>query len=451
MYCPATGPVPGLRRRIGVHDRRSRDARRPANRRRTVRDAAGGSEYVGEFASGDVSWSNELVAHVVELKTTEPAKSLRAACGCIPGASPADQRIARPARRPAHARRHAPVDGPGSRNEALAARFERDLRELPSHLRLRGAWLVELAERPPEFALRRRRGVRPAARRDPRFAADLAGAIAASSPIVDGRVTGVLDERLDAYRENSRRIPSITGHVVPEAVFTEADYRDSILARLYSDIAPHDPQAILQHEWLNARGAVARFERNTIEVPPPGRSGMPGRGRGDLRPGDGRFAGACRGAILGHRRAAGVARRAIGHGAGRRDSRRGSARSSTTRSSSACSACTASSSLADLWRHIHDAVADRPGRTAAMDRALAVILDEGPLARRILRAVNGHGAQPLGATRRLLAALRLPRQSAPRCTCRSCTPGMTAVHCDRAMAFAWQAEDCLTYDWPSTS
>ncbi|HEU4929215.1 MAG TPA: glutamate--cysteine ligase, partial [Candidatus Krumholzibacteria bacterium] len=29
---------------------------------------------------------------------------------------------------------------------------------------------------------------------------------------------------------------------------------------------PHDPDGILQEEWLNARGAIARFDRDTIEV-----------------------------------------------------------------------------------------------------------------------------------------------------------------------------------------
>ena len=60
-----------------------------------MRDATGGDEYVGEVEAGDISWSNELVAHVVELKTTDPATSLDAAGQLVSGASPADQRVAR--------------------------------------------------------------------------------------------------------------------------------------------------------------------------------------------------------------------------------------------------------------------------------------------------------------------------------------------------------------------
>src|SRR5207248_7326807 len=81
-----------------------------------------------------------------------------------------------------------------------------------------------------------------------------------------GRATGTLDNRLAVYGSNSSRIPSIAGRVIPEPVYTIEEYRGKILDRLYRDIAPHDPEGVLQHEWLNARGAIARFERNTIEI-----------------------------------------------------------------------------------------------------------------------------------------------------------------------------------------
>ncbi len=43
-------------------------------------------------------------------------------------------------------------------------------------------------------------------------------AMSASSPIVDGEITGLMDTRLEVYRRNAERIPSITGLIVPEAV-----------------------------------------------------------------------------------------------------------------------------------------------------------------------------------------------------------------------------------------
>ncbi len=91
-------------------------------------------------------------------------------------------------------------------------------------------------------------------------------ALAASTPMMDGRLTGLMDSRLDVYRRNCARIPAITGAVVPEPVFSRRDYEREILEPMWRDIAPHDPDEILREEWLNARGAIARFDRMAIEI-----------------------------------------------------------------------------------------------------------------------------------------------------------------------------------------
>jgi gamma-glutamyl:cysteine ligase YbdK (ATP-grasp superfamily) len=91
-------------------------------------------------------------------------------------------------------------------------------------------------------------------------------ALAASSPFMDGRPSGLLDSRLAVYEQNCRRIPAATGRVVPEPVFSSAEYHRLILEPLYADVAPFDAEGVLQEEWLNARGAIARFERSAIEI-----------------------------------------------------------------------------------------------------------------------------------------------------------------------------------------
>ncbi len=91
-------------------------------------------------------------------------------------------------------------------------------------------------------------------------------ALAASSPIMEGRYSGLLDNRLWAYQQNQRKIQIITGTFIPEAVFSSQSYREQILQPIYQAIAPHDPEGILQHEWLNSRGAIARFDRDAIEI-----------------------------------------------------------------------------------------------------------------------------------------------------------------------------------------
>lgn len=91
-------------------------------------------------------------------------------------------------------------------------------------------------------------------------------ALSASSPFMDGRATGRLCNRYFVYRENCKRIREVSADVVPEVVSSEADYQRDILEPLYKAIAPHDAAGILQHEWLNARGAIARFDRMALEI-----------------------------------------------------------------------------------------------------------------------------------------------------------------------------------------
>jgi hypothetical protein len=83
---------------------------------------------------------------------------------------------------------------------------------------------------------------------------------------MDGRSTGTLDNRLAVYRDNARRVPSVTGAVIPEPVYSRREYERDILGRIHRDMAPHDPEGILRYEWINARGAIARFDRHAIEI-----------------------------------------------------------------------------------------------------------------------------------------------------------------------------------------
>ncbi len=91
-------------------------------------------------------------------------------------------------------------------------------------------------------------------------------ALTAGSPFLDGRISGLADTRLDIYQHNQDRCPSITGLVIPEPAFSQTDYRKTILEPMYREIAPFDPSGILGHEWLNSRGAITRFDRNAIEI-----------------------------------------------------------------------------------------------------------------------------------------------------------------------------------------
>ncbi|GGK67941.1 glutamate-cysteine ligase family protein [Rufibacter glacialis] len=91
-------------------------------------------------------------------------------------------------------------------------------------------------------------------------------ALSAASPVLDSAVTGLLDTRLEVYRKNQQKIPLIAGEVVPEPVFSEANYQSQIFQPMFQAISLYDPEGELQEEFLNSRGAIARFSRGAIEI-----------------------------------------------------------------------------------------------------------------------------------------------------------------------------------------
>jgi len=91
-------------------------------------------------------------------------------------------------------------------------------------------------------------------------------ALAASSPVADGRVRADLDFRLACYRVHPARVPSLIGRFIPDNATSRANYEATVLAPMYREIAPLDPEAVLRHEWLNARAAIPRFDRNALEI-----------------------------------------------------------------------------------------------------------------------------------------------------------------------------------------
>jgi glutamate---cysteine ligase / carboxylate-amine ligase len=222
-------------------------------------------DFVSEIEQGDLAWSNELVNHVIELKTNGPAPSLRGldqtfardVASIGDRLLPVDGRLMPTAAHPWMDPLRDTVLWPHEYNAVYRA-FDRifgarghgwaNLQCMHANLPFDGD---------AEFA-RLHAAIR--------LVLPIIPALAASSPILDGRLTGLMDSRMKYYRENQKKIPSITGRVIPEPVYSKRDYEETILGPMYADIAPHDPDETLQDEWLNARGAIARFDRGAIEI-----------------------------------------------------------------------------------------------------------------------------------------------------------------------------------------
>lgn len=92
-------------------------------------------------------------------------------------------------------------------------------------------------------------------------------AVTASSPVVEGKLTGRCDNRLVYYRENQKEIPRICNGIVPEKIRSIADYRAS-QAEVFSELKARDA-GILCEEWLNSSGIIIRFSRRCLEIKAP--------------------------------------------------------------------------------------------------------------------------------------------------------------------------------------
>jgi carboxylate-amine ligase len=91
-------------------------------------------------------------------------------------------------------------------------------------------------------------------------------ALAASSPVLEGKFSKFYDKRLSYYEKNQMRIPSITGKVIPEKLFSRRSYQKFIFDKIKTDLQKHDTLGIMDPVWVNSRGATARFDRGTIEI-----------------------------------------------------------------------------------------------------------------------------------------------------------------------------------------
>ncbi|MBI4794114.1 MAG: glutamate--cysteine ligase [Deltaproteobacteria bacterium] len=227
--------------------------------------AAAGGRVLEEIDMGDISWSNELALHLVELKTNGPVAALAGVVDRFQeNVGKANSLLGRFGARLMPTAMHPWMDP--HRETRLWPHGNRDIYE--AYNRIFGCqghgWSnVQSTHLNLAFCGDEEFGRLHAAIR---LLLPLLPALAASSPLVDGKASGLLDTRLEYYRVNQRRVPSITGSVIPEPAFTRQAYEEMILSHNYRDIAPHDPDGLLQFEWLNSRGAIARFDRSAIEI-----------------------------------------------------------------------------------------------------------------------------------------------------------------------------------------
>ncbi|MGB7344821.1 MAG: glutamate-cysteine ligase family protein [Pirellulaceae bacterium] len=224
-----------------------------------------GGNIASDFQSGPITWSNELPLHVIELKTTLPASKIRS----LPSQFETAIRELRPVLDRLNVRLMPTAMHPWMKPSAETILWPHENYEIyqtydrifdcKSHgwANVQSVHLNLPFDGDDEFA-RLHAAVR--------LVLPILPGLTASSPIVDGKYTGKLDTRMQYYADHCKTMPSLTGQLIPEPLFDEASYRREVFNKIRQDVQPHDPDGVLEVDFLNARGAIARFDRGSIEL-----------------------------------------------------------------------------------------------------------------------------------------------------------------------------------------
>jgi glutamate---cysteine ligase / carboxylate-amine ligase len=362
---------------------------------RVLKAVAG--EYLSEIELGTIAWSNELALHVIELKTAEPAASLDDLAAEFQRHVGRIDRILQPLGGRLMPTAMHPWMDPHREMRLWPHEYSPVYEAFDRVFDCRGhGWAnLQSVHLNLPFAGDEQFGRLHAAIR---LLLPIMPALAASSPVMDGQLTGRLDNRLEVYRHNACRVPRVSGSVIPEPVFSRQAYQDQILQPLYRDIAPLDPAGTLQFEWLNARGAIARFDRNTVEIRVLDVQECP---RADLAVCalltrvlralcDQRWTPlACQQAFPTSRLQAIFLDAIV------------TAENSLIRDADYCAAfgfalsAGASCTAGQLWRHLYDQVRGEAPFPPDLDAGLQTILNQGTLATRIVRALSSQHPEPM--------------------------------------------------------
>src|SRR5437867_3080095 len=225
--------------------------------------------FAGQDASdvqrGQLGWSNELVAHVVELKNIAPTPAL----GMLPSNFHCEVREANRMLESVSARLMPTAMHPWMDPASETVLWEKEDADIYRSYhsifdcRRHGWSNIQSMHINLPFADDAQFARLHAA---VRLLLPLLPALSASSPIAEGRNTGVMDYRIEAYRANARHVPSVAGKIIPETVVDRTAYQKRILDPMYRELSRYDKDGVLRHEWLNSSGAIATLPRNAIGI-----------------------------------------------------------------------------------------------------------------------------------------------------------------------------------------
>lgn len=224
-----------------------------------------GNAPVNELERGEMAWSNELTLHLVEVKNRRPGAPLTAlATAFAAEVAEIDRRLAGLGARLMPGAMHPWMDP--ARETRLWPHAQADIYRAYDRVfgcRQHGFANLQSMHLNLPFADDHQFARLHAATR---LLLPLLPALAASSPFVAGAPAGVLDARLQAYRVHQAGLPESMGALIPDSIGSRNEYQQRILTPMYRAVTARDPGGTLAHEWLNARACVPRFARMALEI-----------------------------------------------------------------------------------------------------------------------------------------------------------------------------------------
>ena len=222
-------------------------------------------ELKADIENGDIAWSNELVAHVIELKTNGPTKNTDDLAEKFHANILEIDALLQPLNLQLLGSASHPLMHPDTDTELWKHSYSEVYALYNTIFNCKGhGWsnVQSTHINLPFYDDTEFEKLHAAIR----IILPLLPGLCASSPILEGKITGFKDTRLEFYKTNQKEIPELTGMVIPERVFSKLDYYATIFEPIKKAIRPFDKDKILDQHFLNSRGAIARFDRSAIEI-----------------------------------------------------------------------------------------------------------------------------------------------------------------------------------------
>jgi gamma-glutamyl:cysteine ligase YbdK (ATP-grasp superfamily) len=222
-------------------------------------------ELRADIDNGAIAWSNELVAHVVELKTNGPASSVDDLSEKFHANILEINGILAPLNTQLLGTASHPLMNPNTDTQLWKHSYSEIYALYNTIFNCNGhGWsnVQSTHINLPFYDDKEFEKLHAAIR----IILPLLPGLCASSPILEGKITGFKDTRLAFYKTNQKEIPELTGLVIPERAFSKLEYHATIFEPIKRAIRPYDKNKILDQHFLNSRGAIARFDRNAIEI-----------------------------------------------------------------------------------------------------------------------------------------------------------------------------------------